>query len=167
MDTAAGQFKNTVNTSGVVADKTQVDSALADPVSADAKQFQSWTNASYQGPKSLGDDQSNWNQYWGAAQDANTSAKLAGTESGRFALLDKYYGRPSYSFGEKSLDNLLIQRGGGLNNIQDIQSKAAGLNSYGDQQTKELSGVAAGARARSSSSATTPEVQSELMTRTK
>lgn len=143
MDTAANQFKTKVNASGVVANQSQVNQALSDPTKADATQYQSWTNAKYDGPKGLEDDQSTWNQYWGAAQNANTTAKLAGKESGRFALLDKYYGRPAYNFGEKSLDNLLIQRGGGLNDVKAIQDKAAGLNTYGANQSKELAATAA------------------------
>ena len=112
-------------------------------MNANADQFKGWRDAEYKGPKGLADDQSGWNQYWGAAQNANTTAKLAGKESGRFALLDKYYGRPAYNFGEKSLDNLLIQRGGGLNDVKSIQDKAAGLNTYGANQSKELSATAA------------------------
>ena len=143
MDTAAGQFTNKVNSSGVTADQSQIDAAVADPMKADVNQFASWRDAEYKGPNSLGDDQSTWNQYWGAAKNANTTAKQAGSESGRFALLDKYFGRPAYNFGEKSLDNLLIQRGGGLGDISDIQKKASGLNTYGTEQAKQLAGTAA------------------------
>lgn len=143
MDTAANQFKNTVNASGQVASQDQINAAVADPMKADANQFAGWRDTEYKGPKGLADDQAGWNQYWGAAQNANTTAKLAGKESGRFALLDKYYGRPAYNFGEKSLDNLLIQRGGGLNDVKAIQDKAAGLNTYGANQSKELAATAA------------------------
>lgn len=143
MDEAAQKFQSTVNASGVTADASKIDQALADPTKADAKEYQSWMNTEYKGPKNLEEDSGAWNQYWGGAQSAKNSTQLAGTESGRFALLDKYYGRPSYSFGEKTLDNLLIQKGGGLNDLKSIQDQSANLFAGGSKKVNDLNSYAA------------------------
>lgn len=143
MDEAAQKFQSTVNASGVTADASKIDQALADPTKADAKEYQSWINTEYKGPKNLEEDSGAWNQYWGGAQSAKNSTQLAGTESGRFALLDKYYGRPSYNFGEKTLDNLLIQKGGGLNDLKSIQDQSANLFSGGSKKVDDLNSYAA------------------------
>jgi hypothetical protein len=139
MKKASDQFKTQVDHSGSVASQDQINQAIADPTHADAKQFQSWQNTSYTGPKSLADNQAAWNQYFAQANKAQTSANLLGNEPGRFTLLDQYFGRPSYNFGEKSLDNLLVQHTPGVGEkTQKIQNQAYQLKSQGQQEGKAL-----------------------------
>ncbi len=146
-DTGANAIENKINSSGYVPSQEEINSTVANAGSGtsdeDVKKFQGWTGQSYKGPTSVSDSNGAWDQYWNKANEANTAAKQSGTEAGRFALLDKYYGRPNYNFGEKSLDNLLVQNGGGFNNSQDLQNQAAKLNSYGKQQADKVASDAA------------------------
>lgn len=93
----------------------QIKAAVADPVSADASQYQGWINQQYKGPTDIASNQNAFNQVTGAVQGAQDKANLAGSASGRFTLLDSFFGKPTYNMGQKSLDNLLVQKGGGFN----------------------------------------------------
>lgn len=139
---AAGQFKDQVQGSNRLADMGAVNSAIANPTGANKDEFQGWLSQSYQGPKSLAESPDTWNQYWSGSNKAGTSAKLLGTEPGRFALLDSYYGRPSYNFGEKSLDNLLVQQSGIGRETRGLQNQAAQLKSQGNDQALQLQDAA-------------------------
>ncbi len=139
---AASQFQNQVQSANVLPSNEQVNQAIANPEKADQNAFQSWMKEQYTGPKALSESQAAWNQYWGGTNQANTSAGLLGNEQGRFSLLDQYFGRPQYNFGEKSLDNLLVQRGGVGNDIRQVQGQAQALNQQGKDQERNLQGVA-------------------------
>ncbi len=139
---ASTQFQNQVSGANYIPTTDQVNSAIANPTAADAKQFQGWENNSYQGPHSLAESPDAYNQFWSGTQKANTSSQLAGSEPGRFTLLDSYYGRPGYNFGDKSLDNLLIQQGGVGQQTKNIQNQAAQLKSQGDAEAQTLAGDA-------------------------
>lgn len=143
MNEASDQFKQQVNTSNRLPSQEQVSQAIADPTNADQGQFQDWMKQRYEGPKSLSESQDAWNKYWSGTNQANTSAKNLGSEAGRFSLLDQYFGRPQYGFGEKSLDNLLVQQSGLGNQTRNLQNQAASLKSQGQQQARELQGIAA------------------------
>jgi hypothetical protein len=140
---ASDQFKNQVQSANYTPDQDKVNSAIAHPEQADAKQFQQWMKQSYQGPKSLAEDQKDWNQYWSGTNQAETNANLLGSEPGRFTLLDNYFGRPQYNFGQKSLDNLLVQQAGLGDQTKSLQNQAAQLRSQGEENAKSLQGVAA------------------------
>lgn len=140
---AADQFKSQVNTSNDAPTNQDVNQAIANPTSVDPAKYQEWDAQTYSGPKSLPESQSIYNQYWGGVNKANTSSQLLGTEPGRFTLLDSYFGRPNYSFGQKSLDNLLVQQSGLGKETRDVQNQAAQLKTDGDTQAKELQNEAA------------------------
>lgn len=135
---AGEAFKTQVATANPVPQSEQVNQAIANPTQADAKQFQGWMNQTYQGPKSLADSQGLYNQYWSGAEKAGTKANLLGTESGRFSILDSYFGRPDYNTGQKSLDNLLVQRGGVGEQTQALQDRTAQLKTQGNQGARDL-----------------------------
>lgn len=145
VDQSVNQVKNQVNQNGVIANPSDIQKAIANPTQADPNAYHSWINDQYTGPKSVQDNPAAAGAISGAVSNAQTKAGLTGTEAGRFSLLDSYFGRPNYNFGEKSLDNLLVQRGGGLN-TNDLQSQASNLNAYANQQGGEV-GNAAAARA--------------------
>jgi hypothetical protein len=109
---------------------------------ADKNAFQGWETETYTGPKDLSDNEDVWNRYWSGVNQAQTNTKLLGTEPGRFTLLDQYFGRPSYNFGEKSLDNLLYQESGQGNQAQALQDQATQLKATGDQKVKDLQDAA-------------------------
>lgn len=139
---AAEKFKKQAYDSSQTPTSEQVNSAIANPKTADKKQFQGWQSQSYQGPKSLAESADTWNQYWSGTNKANTQTKLLGSEAGRFSLLDSYFGKPNYSFGEKSLDNLLVQQSGLGKQTRDLQNQAAMLKSQGQEGAKDLQGYA-------------------------
>lgn len=139
---ASQAFTNKVNTSNYVPTSEQVNQALANPTGANPSDFQKWQSQAYAGPKSLGESQGDWNQYWSGTNKANTSASLLGSEPGRFTLLDSYFGKPSYNYGQKSLDNLLVQQSGLGKETKDVQNQAAQLKSQGAEQAKNLQGAA-------------------------
>jgi hypothetical protein len=140
---AAQNFQNKVQSANYTPDQGKVDQALANPGEANAKDFQKWMSQSYEGPKSLADNQDSWNQYWSGTNQAQAQSKALGSEAGRFSLLDSYFGRPEYNFGEKSLDNLLVQQSGTGKEARNLQNQAAQLKSQGDLQARNLQGVAA------------------------
>jgi hypothetical protein len=113
------------------------------PTPVDPTTFQGWLNNTYTGPKNLADNQTAWNQYWSGTNKANTSAQLLNSEPGRFSLLDSYFGKPSYNFGEKSLDNLLLQQSGGIGKTsRDLQTAASDLKATGNDRALELGNLA-------------------------
>lgn len=143
MSSAADQFKSQVGAANALPSTEDVNKAIANPGGADAKQFQTWENQSYAGPKSLSENQDVWNKYWSGTKQAQTSAGLLGNEAGRFTLLDQYFGKPTYNYGQKSLDNLLMQQSGLGKQTQDLQNQATQLQATGTQKAQELSDVAA------------------------
>lgn len=74
------------------------------------------------------------------ASQLGQTAGLAGTEAGRFQLLKKYFGKPTYTTGQQRLDQLLLQGGGGLG---DLQSH---LRNQAQQAERSLSAGIQGAR---------------------
>lgn len=143
MQDAGNAFTTRVKEANNTPTSDQLNSSIANPTGADAKQFQTWENQSYQGPNSLAEDSGNYNKYWSGAGKANTSAQLLGSEPGRFTLLDSYFGKPSYNNGQKSLDNLLVQQSGLGQDTRNLQNQATSLKTTGANQEKQLAGVAA------------------------
>jgi hypothetical protein len=128
-----GDVKNTFNTAVTQAGKpalelTQaqqmLDNAGKPDAQLDPNAFQSAYNQQYTSPGAAQAAQAGANSIQTAAQ----RAKATGTEGGRFALLDQYFGRPQYGFGEKSLDNLLVQRDNRVGSqLQGERSRAQNL----------------------------------------
>ncbi len=81
----------------------------SNPQDINVDEFSKLRDAEYKGPNSLSDTADLYNQVQGSAGSAVGKANASKTEGGRFALLDNYFGKPSYSQGQKSLDNLLVQ----------------------------------------------------------
>ncbi len=145
IDTTAGSVKNQIG-SFQPPSKEDIDKTVAgagDTTSdEDAKRYQGYLGATYQGPNSLSDNPGAQARIRGGADRAATEANLSGNEAGRFSLLDSYFGRPSYNFGEKSLDNLLVQGGGGLDS-KGFQNQAAQLGGQARAQEQQISQMAA------------------------
>lgn len=150
---AASQFQQQVSSASQTPTTDQVNQAIANPTSADAKQFQSWENQTYTGPHSLAESQDLNNKFWSGTQKANTNAQLAGSEPGRFTLLDSYFGRPDYGFGQKSLDNFLVQQSGLGGQQKGLQNQAAQLMGQGKSQVDQLTNAASQAAGNVANSA--------------
>ena len=140
MNQAADQFKDQVQSANKLPNQEQITQAIANPTQANPKEFQDWAKQSYSGPHDISENQDVWNKYWSGVNQAQTNTKLLGSEPGRFTLLDQYFGRPSYNFGEKSLDNLLYQESGLGNQTKALQDQAARLTTQGQDKALELRG---------------------------
>lgn len=106
---AQTQFKNRADASTIRDDQGLTNQLSQSPESVDPNAFATIRDAAYKGPTSLSDASDLNSQVTGAASSAVGKANASKTEGGRFALLDNYFGKPSYSSGQKSLDNLLVQ----------------------------------------------------------
>jgi hypothetical protein len=142
VDTAVGEVRNQIQQAPGAPALEQINQVVQgagkNTTPDQAKQFQGWMNQSYQGPSGLSDNQAAHSRLQGGINKAKAEATAVGTEAGRFSLLDQYFGRPNYSFGQKSLDNLLVQGGGGLGNTRAYQDQAAQLGGYAKDQSEGL-----------------------------
>lgn len=111
---AGSQFTSRVDQNTVQADPNLVSQATQTPeqVTNDPDKMAAWQkqyNASYGGPQSFADAQDLYKSSYGQVEAAKSAADASKSEGGRFSLLDRYFGRPTYNQGEKTLDNLLVQ----------------------------------------------------------
>ncbi len=132
-DTVSKQIKE----GGYALPEADIQAAIANPLQADTAKVKQAVNAQFTGPMGLEGSQEQYNQVFGAVEGAKQKAKSAGTEAGRFTLLDTYFGRPNYTQGEKALDNLLLQRGGGLD-AQGLKAQAKQLSEQAKQAQMNL-----------------------------
>lgn len=99
----------------------------------DVKKYQTYMQGQYKGPMSLSDI-SGYGDVAANTENFKQTADLAGSESGRRALLGKLYGTGgNYTSGQQSLDNLLLQGN------QDQLSKLNQVGSIGNNLSKQLS----------------------------
>ena len=104
-------------------------------------------NAKYSGPAEFQDAPDLASSSSGAVKTATGKAGAAGTEGGRFALIDAYYGRPSSTQGQKALDNLLVQTDPNADNAFDqVRENANALARRASDQEKELTAYGTSAR---------------------
>lgn len=130
----ADQFRSRVTGANQLPTTQQVGTAIGRPGQADADQFRTWRTDSYKGPKALTDTPDLFSKYWKGTEKANTTASLLDNPSGRFTLLDSYFGRPNYSFGQKSLDNSILQHSGIDQRVRDFQDSATQLKRQGSER---------------------------------
>lgn len=159
----ANLFKGASDAGTVNQNQSVIDSTLADPyaTSQDPSQtqaFQAQVNAKYNGPQSYSDDQAAYQTAYGATQKAEDTAQAAQTEGGRFALLNNYFGTPTYNQGQQSLDNLLVQadpttaqgiqqaRQNADQSLVSFQNQAAPLQQYAAQNNATTQATAQNAQ---------------------
>lgn len=153
LNDGANQFTGASNAGAVKWNDVQgevgslVDSAKDGVNDDEVKRFQGLSNASYQGPESfLGTDFGK--QAQSGVQKAAQTSKATQSEGGRFALLDQYYGRPKYSGGEKTLDNLLVSNSKGFGaRAQNMGNQAKDLTAQGMQAEQNMNNLATTNRA--------------------
>lgn len=109
---ASQNFRTSVDSSTVRYDDQLGQQVIADPVSVanDASKKASviqQRDASYKGPSQFVDTEY-YQPYEKEYNEAKSVVNASQNESGRFALLDQFYKRPTYSQGEKALDNLVL-----------------------------------------------------------
>lgn len=137
------------NAIGQVNNLNTVQQAVSNPVSVannadDLAKVQASANASYTGPNSLQDLTGAQNQgtLEAKAQDYSSQVKQGQTESGRFNLLKNMFSRPSYSQGQQTLDNVLIQGNkdqlgalkGANRDVANVNNSLNAANSSAQQQ---------------------------------
>lgn len=111
---AYDSFKGTVDSATVKTNADLLQGTINDPTSTakDAQksaEFKNQLNAEYKGPFSYEDNPATYQKAASATSRASDIANAATSEGGRFALLNDFFGRPQYTQGQKSLDNLLLQ----------------------------------------------------------
>ncbi len=115
--------ENTGNMPSTVPAVLQSASSMPSSAQSDIDRFQQMLNASYKGPTSL---DPNLNVQ--ASNFANLAGQT-GSEQGRFNLLKDLYNKPTYSSGQQTLDNLLLQSNPQqLNTLQANRTKANQIN---------------------------------------
>jgi hypothetical protein len=100
---------NTVNYDQQLASRAKTDAVGVRDDAGQKAAFQRMAGGQYQGPNQLSDLSE---QYLGAqskTQAAQQASGLGTTEQGQRSLLERYYNRPTYSGGEKNLDQLLVK----------------------------------------------------------
>jgi hypothetical protein len=107
--------------------KSTIDNA-ASAASPEVEKFKSMRDAEYKGPADLQNSQSLQQN----VQNVRSLAQSGATEAGRFNLLKNYFNKPSYTRGQQTLDNLLIQ----ANPEQNRQLQQSRV--YGNQAQREL-----------------------------
>jgi uncharacterized protein YjbJ (UPF0337 family) len=128
--------------SGGVPPRT-LPNATPPPPELNPEQFQGWAHQEYQGPRSIYDvEAGGGNNFWSGVNKAGAEAKALGTDAGRFALLDQYFGRANYNFGQKGLDNLLLQGAGIGDEKKALQGQAAQLKSQAGSKAQDLQNYA-------------------------
>jgi len=117
-DTAEQGFKQAADTGSYQTDQGLLDRVGSDAVGlaadeTEAARFKALRDAQYKGPNALEDREELYNPAQQKTAEASELAGLTGSEGGRKALLDRFYGagvgKYDYTSGEKKLDNLLIQ----------------------------------------------------------
>lgn len=151
-DQAGSAFKSQADQSTIAANPALVNTAVADPTKfvSDANnvaEFKKQRDAEYKGPNTFADSADIYSKTYGATKKATDVAGAGQTESGRFALLNNYFGRPEYNSGQKSLDNLLVTGDSkAMQGLDQARQNAQQLHQSFDAQNKDLSGYAAQAR---------------------
>ena len=133
-DTAGQEAQQaTQNFQAKVPQKTQQYSAqdlesqyYANP-NADKSSYQNIkTTGGYTGPKSL--EEAGYGAAESAVNKANERLGNLQTEQGRQQVLGDVYGKPSYTGGQKTFDNLLLQNTSGVQNkVAEAQNRWGGL----------------------------------------
>jgi hypothetical protein len=136
---SANQFKQRADQAKVTDSNNLIGQVDTNPQGIDATAYQNLTNAKYSGPQSFQDASDLYQQAQGGTQKAQNNAQASGTESGRFALLDNYFGRPNYGQGGKALDNLLLQNDANTQqSLNQIQQNAKNLGQQFNQTSQDL-----------------------------
>lgn len=149
LDTSKSEFQNRVNANTVKDSQGLIEKVGTAPEDIKDEDYAKLKDATYTGPQKFSDTQDLYNQTQGATGSAVGKAKASKTEGGRFALLDNYFNRPTYTHGQKSLDNLLIQndknsqqafdqmRQNAATLEQNTQNAGAELGQYGAMGAKQ------------------------------
>lgn len=100
----------------------------------DKTRFSELFNNQYKGPKAVVDTEL-YNPTQEKVQKAQDLYKNSESDAGRFALLENYFSKPTYTQGQKSLDNLILT---GQENKDVINQARDSLKDVGNQFNSSL-----------------------------
>lgn len=148
IDQAQSDFKGRVD-DNTVRDTNNLSGMVAtDPRQVNQEQFTKLRDANYGGPSSIYDAKDLTSRVSSAAGTATGKANASQSEAGRFALLDSYFGKPKYTQGQKTLDNLLIQNDPGSQAaFEQMRQNADAVSARSKQLAPEAEAYAAQGRA--------------------
>lgn len=145
---AGDEFRSRADASKVEDTGGLTSQVGTNPEGIDVGAFAKLRDAKYSGPTQFQDAADLYGQTRGAADSAAGKAQASKSEGGRFALLDNYYNKPSYSQGQKTLDNLLVQNDpNSTQAFTQMQENAKQLQSNVAQTGKELGAYGTQAKA--------------------
>lgn len=148
IDSAANEFRSRADAAKVEDTQGLIGQVNTDPMNVDFDAFKGLKDAEYKGPVNLSDTRDLYGQVKGAAGTAVGKANASKSEGGRFALLDSYFGRPDYTQGQKTLDNVLIQNDPNSQQAFDqMRQNASQLQQNVNQTGVDLGNYGAGAKA--------------------
>jgi hypothetical protein len=149
LGTASNEFKQRADQSTIQDSSGLISKVNEAPETIDVDAFSGLRDAQYQGPTNFSSAGDLYNQTVGQASGAAGKAAASKTEGGRFALLDSYFGKPNYSQGQKTLDNLIVQNDPNSQQaFKQIQANAQNLQSNIGQTGRELSDYGAQAKGK-------------------
>ncbi len=149
LDTAETQYKERADAATIQDNQGLINQVDTNPEGIDKTAYTGLRDAEYKGPNSFSDTQDLYNQAQGQTGAAVGKANASKTEGGRFALLDNYFGRPNYSQGEKTLDNLLVQNDDNSKQaFSQMQANANQLQQKADNIGTELGNYSAQAKGK-------------------
>lgn len=161
MGDTTNQFKARADQSVVKDDQNLIGQLDTAPQGIDEKAFSGLRDAEYKGPVTFGNAADLYKQATGNVNSAAGKAQASKTEGGRFALLDNYFGRPQYTQGQKTLDNLLVQNDPNSQQaFKQTQENAKALQENLSQTGKELGDY--GAQAKAATDATRNQTRNAL-----
>jgi hypothetical protein len=152
LGSAANEFKSRADQSTIQDSQGLIGQVGTNPENIDQTAFSGLRDAEYRGPTTFQSASDLYNQTAGAANAAAGKAQASKSEGGRFALLDNYYGRPQYSQGQRTLDNLLVQNDPNSQQaFKQIQDNAKNLQANVAQTGNELGAYGTQAKAATES----------------
>jgi hypothetical protein len=115
---------------------------IQDAPSLSAEQKQSYQSTKqtggYTGPQQLEQAQG-YSEAQKSAQSATDKAKMAGTETGQQELLGQAYAKPSYSQGQKKLDQVLLSGNDqARQGLSDLSQRFSGLYDVFNQKAQDV-----------------------------
>lgn len=125
-------FQSQVSQNTVQKDDNVLSQVRQDPTKVDVNAFSRMRDATYQGPQNL----SEIGGFQQGFEKARQQSEAAQNESGRSALIQDMFNRPTYSRGENKLDQLLIQNNEqARSQFQTVQPRFQQLESMLGQKT--------------------------------
>lgn len=121
LDSIPNEYRNRINSANALPDPAYIQNTFANPESADPAQFQAYLNQRYSGPTDISQVPDLDRRAQNYLDRTSQLSKDLGSQSGRYSLLDKHFGSSGYSKGARNLDELLLSRGIGSEQLPQME----------------------------------------------